>query len=703
MRILSCIVHEHTLWMLALVVPVCLVGSAVALQLYRRARQREGLQRTGWVFLAAVAAGSSVWCTHFVAMLAYQPDLATSFDPVVTLLSLMIAMGGGALAFTMALVGQNRAGHPDGWLSTLAGGLLLGGSVAAMHYLGMAAMEIRGTLDWSSSYVVASVAVALAGGAFCLAAEARGRPWLAFAAFAATILGLHFTGMAALTVVPLDLPLGNAVSHGGLAAAVVLGVFIIVAVGAASYMIDTDVTEQAMGALRRMALSDSLTGLPNRQSFTDRLELKVLRHLDDGRGFAVVMIDLDRFKAVNDVHGHEGGDRMLAAVAERMRAVLQPDEFLARIGGDEFAAIVPHKGVQEGAHAVDGFIGRLETTLALPIRIREYDVLPHASFGVSIFPLDGDSAAQILGNADLAMYRAKADMRRGVCYYEAEMDEAARLRRELILELRRAAEREEFELHYQLQAELPTRSAPVALPPPGEAPAVAAEALLGAGTSTIVGYEALLRWRHPVRGYVSPAEFIPLAEETGLILPIGAWVLRAACREAAAWRGSYRVAVNLSAVQIAHCDLPALVAEVLAESGLPATRLELEITETSIIEDKARCLAALEAVRALGVTIALDDFGTGYSSLDTLRSFPFHRIKLDRTFMRDIATSAESRAILRAVLTLGRSLDIRVLAEGVETIEQLALLAEEGCSEVQGFLFGRPERQVEAACGCAAA
>lgn len=675
MRILTCLYMDHNYWLLALAVLVCAGGSWVALELFRRARQRSERQRLGWLFLAAVAAGCAVWCMHFVAMLAYRNDVPATFDPFLTVVSLLVAIAGAAVSFALVL---DRRPIPR--LSTVVlAGVLLGGAVSAMHYIGMFAYKVDGLLIWSPQYVVASVLLA---GLFALAAmwnEARGRSVIALFSLTFCILSLHFTGMAAVEVVPSGESMAGNSGAVGLAFAVACGVLLIVGTGAASQMIDSDVNEKALATLREMALTDGLTGLPNRNSLASFLEVKLARAQAEMRRFAVVVIDFDKFKAINDVHGHEGGDDMLREVATRMRSVLKDGEFLARLGGDEFAAVFP---LPHGRSA-EGFLGRLEAVLARPVRIKEFDVMPHASFGVALYPQDGGTAPQLLGNADLAMYRAKADPGRGVSYYEASMDEAARRRRELILDLRRAVDRGEFELHYQPQARLRPNTV-----------------MSGEGTHLsepfdghcVIGYEALLRWRHPLRGNVPPAEFIPLAEESGLILRIGEWVLRTACREAASWPAKRRVAVNVSAVQIMHSDLPRLVEAVLDETLLDPSRLELEITETTMAEDRERCLATLTAIHALGVTIAMDDFGTGYSSLGTLRAFPFHRIKLDRSFMQDVASSPEARAILRAVLTLGRSLDIKVLAEGVETIEQLTLLQSEGCTEVQGFLFGRPLR-----------
>lgn len=671
MRILSCLTTEHDLGLLVLAVLVCGGGSWVALELYRRARQRDGRQRAGWLFLSSVAAGCSVWCTHFVAMLAYRTDVVASYDPVLTLISLFVVIIGIALAFHLALAVR----RPGGRIAWLMAGLLLGLSVSGMHYVGMLAYRAQGLMLWDATYVAASVGLSVLCAIGALWFELRGRRVLGLGLFTLCILTLHFTGMAALTLVPFGPPAADPSNFDGLAVAVTCAALLVAATGGVAHMIDTDVNDQTVDALRQMALVDGLTGLPNRNSFTSYLELKLARARSERRSFAVVIIDFDKFKAVNDVHGHEGGDALLRAVAARMSAELRDGEFLARMGGDEFAAICP----LSGGRKPEDFLRRLERALQAPVRIKEFDVLAHASFGVSLYPQDGETAAQIVGNADLAMYRAKADPARGVSYYEAAMDELARGRRELVLEIRTALEQGAFELHYQLQARLTPEGAE------GQ-PRLDHEV----GPTEVIGYEALLRWHHPVRGFISPGDFIPLAEESGLILPVGEWVLRTACRDAAHWPAPHRVAVNISAVQIMYGDLPRLVASALKDSGLDPARLELEVTETSLMEERAHCLAVLNEIRKLGVMIAIDDFGTGYSSLDVLRVFPFQRIKLDRSFMRDVTGSAEALAILRAVLALGHSLKIQVLAEGVETVEQLALLEAEGCHEVQGYLLGRP-------------
>jgi len=424
-----------------------------------------------------------------------------------------------------------------------------------------------------------------------------------------------------------------------------------------------DITDRrrAESRIAHMALHDSLTGLPNRESFNERLDLDLQHAARNKTRLAAIAVDLDRFKEINDIRGHAVGDQVLKALSKRMEGMLEEGEFVARFGGDEFAAI---KQYEEPAD-LSGFIERLEACLHGPMVLDGFDIAPAASLGIAVFPEDGSTHEQLLNNADLAMYRAKATLGQSTCYYEPRMDESARARRKLAKDLREALNHDEFTLAYQVQRSVTDRE--------------------------VTGYEALLRWDHPVHGPISPADFIPVAEESGAILEIGEWVLRTACADAASWAEPHKVAVNLSPVQLAHVDLVGLVTQVLVETGLSPSRLELEITESAIIGDKIRALHILRGIKALGVTIAIDDFGTGYSSLDTLNSFPFDKIKIDRSFLSEAAASSQARAIIRAILALGRSLQVPVLAEGVETEAQLELLQSEGCDEAQGYLFGRPQ------------
>ncbi|PNU06240.1 bifunctional diguanylate cyclase/phosphodiesterase [Novosphingobium guangzhouense] len=423
-----------------------------------------------------------------------------------------------------------------------------------------------------------------------------------------------------------------------------------------------DITERrrSEAKIAHMARHDNLTGLPNRNSFAHWVdaELEEARHF--GHQLAVVMIDLDRFKEINDTRGHSAGDAALQHLAQRMVDVLQDGEIVARLGGDEFAAAVRFRDRSE----LDVFLARIEGCFGTPFGPNDNDFLLGGSIGVAVYPEDGDVREQLLNNADLAMYRAKGSVAENIAFYEPEMDETARARRQIANDLRHAIERNEFTLLYQPQHCI--------------------------ATGKVSGYEALLRWHHPTRGPVSPVEFIPVAEETGEIFRIGEWVMREACREARSWPKHLKVAVNLSAVQLLQNDFVAIVQNILVETGLSPLRLELEITETAIIADKLRALHFLRQIKTLGVSIAIDDFGTGYSSLDTLHSFPFDKIKIDKSFVLRSHESVEACAIIKAVLALGHSLNVPVLAEGVETIEQLDLLRDQGCDEAQGFYFGRP-------------
>ncbi|RTL64073.1 MAG: bifunctional diguanylate cyclase/phosphodiesterase [Hyphomicrobiales bacterium] len=654
MRIVACVAGLHNLWLVLLAAGVCVMGSWVGLELYRRSRERQDRQRLGWIVLASIATGSAVWCTHFIAMLAYEPGVPVTFDPSLTFASLMIMIMGAAAAYALGQGPQRLAGY--------AGGALLGASVAAMHYTGMLAYHVDGIITWDAAYVAASVTMAAVFAALALEATGRARPLVPLALFVLAVVSLHFTGITAVTVTPFvtGYELANPQALAAMAVAIAGVAMLIVGTGVASYLIDSDASERNLDALRHMALNDSLTGLPNRTSFNSFLNHKLERARIDGYKVAVIGIDLDKFKEINDIRGHDAGDQALRAIGERLKALRKDGEFVARMGGDEFAAV---KRFQEQRDLID-FLSRVETELFKPLRIDEAEVQTGASIGVSVCPDDGDTAARLIGNADLAMYRAKADLTRSVCFYESDMDELVRARRDLAADLRRAIELDQLELHFQPQSSVSDRK--------------------------IVGHEVLLRWKHPGRGYVPPAEFIPLAEETGIIIPIGEWVLREACKEAASWKCDDKIAVNLSAVQLTQVDLPKTILAILMETGLPPRRLELEITESSIIQDKVRSLQSLRQIRALGVSIAIDDFGTGYSSLETLRSFPFDRIKLDRSFMNEVEHSVQARAIIRAVLALGRSLDISVLAEGVESELQLQILEDEGCHEAQGYHLGRP-------------
>jgi diguanylate cyclase (GGDEF)-like protein len=657
LTVLGCIAFRHNPWLVAIAVLICGAGSWVTARLMLRALATTGFQRAGWCFLAAVAAAVAIWCTHFVAMLGFEPGVPIAFDPVLTITSLLIALAGALVGLAVAMSGWTRA-------APSVGGAIVGLAIVLMHYTGMIAYRVQGIVTWNHTYLIASVVLAVALSAVAMhVAARRGASTSAVAAvLALAIASLHFTGMTAFQVTAM--PLAGAFSDPSALHALALAVtgmaFIIASSGLVSYLLDDSVRAESVEHLRTMALNDMLTGLPNRASFNERLDAEIDNARRGQTKLALIGIDLNRFKDINDLRGHHAGDEVLRILARRLQQVTGAGEFVARVGGDEFVAL---KRFTERDDLGD-FVARLETELFRPIRYDDWEAVTGASLGVAVYPDDATTKSVLINNADLAMYRAKADIAHAVCFYEPAMDELARARRSLAAELRDALAHEQLSVHYQVQTAVPS--------------------------GKISGYEALLRWQHPRLGAIPPSEFIPLAEENGLILAIGAWVMREACKRAATWEPPYKVAVNVSPVQFAHADLSKLVADVLAETGLAPGRLELELTESALFADRERSLRVLQRIKAMGVHIALDDFGTGYSSLDTLRSFPFDKIKLDRSFVSEADKNRQATAIIRAVLALGKSLGIPVLAEGIETRDQLALLSQEGCDEVQGYLFGRP-------------
>ena len=422
-----------------------------------------------------------------------------------------------------------------------------------------------------------------------------------------------------------------------------------------------DVTERqrAQEQIVHMARHDALTDLPNRVLLRERLEHE-LKRVKRGECLAVLCLDLDHFKSVNDTLGHPIGDELLKRVADRLRGATREPDTVARLGGDEFAIIMTQLKQPTDASALSR---RIRESISRPYQINGHQIVTNISIGISVAPIDDMDPDILLKNADLALYGAKSDGRGTYRFFEAEMDARMKVRRDLEMDLRKALLNGELELHYQ--------------------------PLVNLQDNEISALEALLRWNHPTRGVISPVDFIPIAEETGLIIPIGEWVLRTACKEAGNWPDHVKVAVNVSPAQLKSRNFLDTVISALGDSGLPAGRLQLEITESVLMQNTFATLETLHALRKLGVQIAMDDFGTGYSSLSYLRSFPFDKIKIDRSFIQDLSNGAEPLAIVHAVAGLAKCLNMISTAEGVETQQQLDALQAMGCTEMQGYLFSR--------------
>ncbi|WP_425304903.1 putative bifunctional diguanylate cyclase/phosphodiesterase [Bradyrhizobium erythrophlei] len=429
-----------------------------------------------------------------------------------------------------------------------------------------------------------------------------------------------------------------------------------------------DITERkrAEARLAFMAQHDSLTGLPNRNLLRQQME-DMLQHTRRSTDkVAVLMLGLDNFKAVNDTLGHGIGDKLLRGVAKRLRSTLREEDALARLNSDEFTIV--QGGVMRPEDAVL-LARRILDAIGEPYLLDGHSVVVGASIGIAMSPGDGEDSEKLLKSADMALSRAKSEFRGTFSFFEAEMDARAQSRRKIEIDLRDAIQNEGLRPYYQPLVDL--------------------------ASGRITGFEALVRWPHPERGMISPGEFIPVAEETGLINPLGALMLRRACMDAAQWPDDVRVAVNLSPLQFRTGNLLALITDALRQSGLPARRLELEITETLLLEKSSQVLATLHALRALGVRMSMDDFGTGYSSLSYLRSFPFDKIKIDQSFVRDLGANPDAQAIVRSIVSLGVGLGVTITAEGVETEAELSCLRAEGCHEGQGFLFSRARPNTE--------
>lgn len=778
-RIYDCLTNQHDLVLVLVAIAIGLGGVHTAFNLYARACIGRLQQKIAWLFLTGVVTGGGIWSTHFIAMLAYDPIVPVGYEPILTAVSLIIAIVTTMVGFAIASV----AG-PHLLLSRLVGGLVVGLGISAMHFTGMSAMRVPGIISWHMDIVIASILMGAGFGMVSLwladAARTSKQRLYGKACLTIAIATMHFSAMGALVITPdPTVPVPHQLIYQQyLAVGVAVIAVLLIAVGFVTALVDRqmrahvsnrmrilgdsaiealvltqngriidsnesflrltgakpheileqnflprwlpdtppafqaghlnyvetslrldDQKELPVEVIRReipaddisddtviyglrdlreryaaekhirfLAEHDSLTHLLNRTTFNDRLDEALAEADETGIPATVMCVDFDHFKELNDSYGHIAGDHALRELGQRLNKLVTDDVTIARVGGDEFVVLLHHqnrtKTTEINAHSQE-IAQKILDSIALPIFInQENRAKLSASIGVAHYPADGADAESILFHADLAMYRVKQSGGNDVVFYSSEMDEEYRFKRQMASNLRIALENRQLELYYQPQCH--------------------------ADNEEIQSFEALLRWNDPELGQVSPGSFIPIAEETGLIIPLGEWVLRTACLEAASWEKPLGIGVNLSAIQLQKHELPEIVAKILQESGLDPTRLELEVTETALIHNPARSMKILSDIKKLGVRIAMDDFGTGYSSLATLQNFPVDRIKIDQSFISKLVGNSQAIAIVRAVINLSRDLALDVIAEGVETDEQANFLTDHDCWAMQGYKYGFP-------------
>ncbi|WP_158937886.1 bifunctional diguanylate cyclase/phosphodiesterase [Burkholderia sp. S171] len=658
---------------------VAILASYTGLDMAGRISTSQGRASFGWLIGGACAMGTGIWSMHFVGMLAFSLPISLGYDPAITVLSLLIAIASSA--FALWLVGQNELP-----VSRLIGGaVLMGAGVAGMHYTGMAALRMTPGISYIPSLFILSVVIAIlaSGAALWIAFHLRRllpmvRPMRAGAAvvMGLAIVTMHYTGMAAA-----QFPLGSVcgavhegVSAGWLALVIIVSTLAVLAIALIISIFDLRLESrtailavslaEANQELTYLALHDALTKLPNRVLLEDRLDRAIQRAVREHGRFALMFMDLDGFKAVNDAYGHHVGDLLLVEVAQRIGVNVRSQDTVARVGGDEFVLLAEVFEPADAATLADKILAIIRE----PFQLAGRDLRVSTSIGIAMYPGNGFDREELLINADAAMYHAKALGRNTYCFFEASMNANVHEQLQLVQDLRAAVDRSQLILQYQ-----PKFTAP---------------------NGPVVGVEALVRWRHPTRGLIPPDQFIPLAEKTGLIVPIGEWVFDEACRQIAVLRNAghrdLTMAVNLSAVQFRHAGLIRTVRETLARHLLEPSCLMLEITESTAMHDVDASLQILEQLHDMGVQISIDDFGTGYSSLLYLKRLPASELKIDRGFIRDLARDTEDAAIVSAIVALGQTLNLNIVAEGVETRAQQEFLTRLGCNSLQGFLLGHP-------------
>jgi diguanylate cyclase (GGDEF)-like protein len=669
----------YSYWQVLLSLLVAILASYTALDLATRITASKGRSATLWLVGGAFSMGTGIWAMHFIGMLAFSLPVPMGYDVPVTLLSMAIAIV--VSGFALYMVTRDTLARKN----LLWGGTLMGLGIASMHYTGMAAMQMSPPIQYDATLFALSIVIAISASlaalwiAFTLRTDSV---WMIYAKYAAALImgiaitGMHYTGMAAANFAPDAVCLtGTRADNSWMTGTIALVTFLVLSITRVLSVFDARMAsstalmakslKKANADLKHMVLHDTLTQLPNRLLLEDRIGQAVGECRRSGTRCAVLFVDLDRFKAVNDWLGHFIGDELLRTVADRLRSAMRAEDTVSRLGGDEFVVLLRH--VQDGKDAA--LVARkLVELVSAPLQAHGHKLSVTPSVGITLFPDHGGTAQALITNADAAMYYVKKSGRNGFQLFTPEMSTFFPDRLALEHDLRKALERHELELHYQPKVDV--------------------------SSGATIGMEALARWRHPQRGLILPDDFIPLAEETGIIIPLGQWVLREACRQNQAWQeqglAPLRVAVNISAAQLRHDDLADNVALALRETGLDPQYLEIEITESVVMQNASTALATLDRLSQMGIHLAVDDFGTGYSSLSYLKRFPLDTLKIDRSFIRDLSSDRNDALIVRAIVALAHSLNLQVVAEGVENAAQLGFLQSCGSDQYQGYLHSKP-------------
>jgi diguanylate cyclase (GGDEF)-like protein len=670
---------SYNLLLVAASLLVAILASYTALDMAGRISTAQGKAARWWLAGGATAMGVGIWSMHFIGMLAFSLPIPLGYDPSITFLSLLIAIASSV--FALWLVCQEQLP----WRRLMLGAILMGAGIASMHYTGMAAMRMIPLIHYIPSLFLLSIVIAIvaSGAALWIAFHLR-RPGTRVHRYRAAagvvmgfaIVGMHYTGMAAaeFSIGSVCGAASGGVNTGWLALVVIVVTMAILAITLIISVLDMRLESrtsklavslaEANEELTHRALHDNLTKLPNRALLEERVKQAISMADRQDRRFALMFLDLDGFKAVNDAYGHSVGDLLLVEAARRLGARIRAQDTIARVGGDEFVFLGE---VRESADAAT-LAHKIMVNIREPFHIAGHELRMSVSIGIAIYPGNGANQHELLTNADAAMYHTKSLGRDSYCFFDASMNSQVQAQLELNQDLRRALESKQLILYYQ-----PKFAAP---------------------NGPLIGAEALLRWAHPTRGLVPPGAFIPLAEKTGLIVSIGEWVLDEACRQMREWHDAghegWTMAVNLSPVQFGHPALIQTVQTVLDRHRLTPRSLTLEITESTAMRDADASGIILEQLHAMGVRIAIDDFGTGYSSLLYLKRLPASELKIDQGFVSNLENDSEDRAIISAIVALGQTLDLDIVAEGVETVAQQEFLAEVGCDSLQGFLLGRP-------------